>query len=166
MKRFLFIVLSLLLLSLVLYLNDEKDVLTKVRLAENSSMDDVTIVQKKEGSVKWTLNAKKAVFLNRDQVRLSGVTVTLPDKGLTLATDEGTYNLESKDLEIAGTVTASTSDYDIVARSLRWDAATNELSSDQKVSIKGKKFLVEGESLVSTADRAKLSNNVKAVFYE
>ena len=136
-----------------------------MNLTDNSYMDGVTIVQKKQGVVKWTLGSKKAIFLNENDVKLVGLNITFPEKGLTLNSDGGMYDIAKRDLKIDGHISASTKDYDIVTPSLFWDASKNELTSDQRVHIIGKRFDVEGDDLNATNDRATLNKNVKATFY-
>ncbi len=150
---------------IILFSNREGSFNTKVNLSENSFMDDVHIIQRKEGVVKWTLGSKKAIFLNENDVKLNGLKITFPEKGLTLNSEGGMYDIEKRNLKIEGRIKASTKDYDILTDKLFWDASKNELSTDQRVRIIGKRFYVEGDDLVSTNDVAKLNKNVKAIFY-
>jgi len=166
MKKLLFIGASLLLLSvLIVYLNQEKDMKVKLRLGDNSYMDDVSIIQKKEGIVKWILNAKKAVFLTSNDVKLDSLKIIFPEKELTLTSNGGMYDIENRNLKIDGNINAFTKDYEIVANTLLWDSSKNEILSEEKVQIMGKKFFAEGDNLTATTDKATLNKNVKAVFY-
>lgn len=165
MKRILFLCAILALFSvLAIYLNQEKFIDTKLRLGDNSYMDDVSITQKKEGVVKWIVNTQKAVFLNSNDVKLADLKIVFPEKDLTLTSDGGLYDIENRNLTIEGNIKASTKDYDIVANTLFWDSSKNEILSDEKVQIVGKKFFVEGDKLTATTNKARLDKNVKAVF--
>ncbi len=165
MKRLVFIVVSLVLFVVVaLYVNQDRDMKLKIRLADQSYMDDVRITQKKDGAVAWALAAKQAVFADANDVRLSDITIEFPQKELTLTADGGRFNIEKRDLRIDGNIRASTDDYNISAESLLWDSSKNELVSDKRVSITGKKFHIEGDTLRATKEKATLENNVKAVF--
>jgi LPS export ABC transporter protein LptC len=167
MKKILFLSVAVFLFTiLAVYLNQDKDAVTKLRLGDNSYMDDVRITQKKEGVIKWILGAKKAVFVTSNDVKLADLKITFPEKELVLTSNEGMYDMESRNLKIEGNIKASTKDYDIVATTLFWDSTKNEVFSDEKVYIVGKKFFVEGDNLTATADKARLDKNVKAVFYE
>ena len=166
MKKVLFLLAFIsFLAALAYYMSREGEIKAKVQLGGNSYMDDVTITNKKDGVVKWLLNSRKAVFLNDNDVRLSGLKITIPEKGLVLTSESGQYDIGKRNLKIESNIKASTKDYDIVAKTLFWDASKNELLSDDKVQIVGKKFYVEGDGLAATNDNAKLDKNVKAIFY-
>lgn len=153
------------MITLIVYLNQEKEANLKLNVSDNSYMDDVSITQKKDGKVKLALNAKKAVFITNNDVMLADVKIVLPEKSLTLTSKEGMYDIESRNLKMDGNINASTKDYDIVADAIIWDSSRNEIFSDKKVRIIGKKFFAEGDNLTATSDKAILNKNVKAVFY-
>lgn len=166
MKKLLFIISSLFLLTvLIVYLNQEKDERLKLRLGDDSYMEGVSITQRKEGLVKWILNAEKAVFVTDNDVKLDRLKVIFPEKELTLTSTEGLYDIEKRNLKLDGNINAFTKDYEIVATTLFWDSSKNEIISDEKVRIMGKKFFAEGDTLTATADKATLNKNVRAVFY-
>lgn len=166
MKRILFLFVFICFFAVIILFSErEGDFKPKVNLSDNSYMDGVGIVQRKQGVVKWTLGSKKAIFLNENDVKLVGLTITFPEKGLTLNSDGGMYDIEKRNLKIDGHISAATKDYDIVTPTLFWDASKNELTSDQKVHIIGKRFYVEGDDLNATNDKATLNKNVKAIFY-
>jgi LPS export ABC transporter protein LptC len=166
MKKMLFAGASLFLLSvLIVYLNQEKDAKIKLRPGDNSYMDDVSITQKKAGVVKWMLSAKKAIFLTGNDVKLDNLKIIFPEKELTLTSNGGMYDIENRNLKIDGNINAFTMDYEIVASTLFWDSSKNEIVSDEKVKIVGKKFFAEGDNLTATTDKATLNKNVRAVFY-
>lgn len=166
MKKALFLLVFLFFFAVIaIYSAREGDMKTGLRLGSNSYMDDVVIVQKKEGAVKWILSSRKAVFVTDKDVKLTALKIIFPEKELTLTSDGGMYDIDKRDLKIEDNIKASTKDYDIVASTLFWDSAKNELLSDRKVQIIGKKFHVEGDNLTATTDKAKLNENVKAVFY-
>lgn len=137
----------------------------KVTIGATPFMEDVSIKQRKEGAVSLMLNARKAEFISSSDVRLLNLTMVFPEKGLTLVSDRGLYNMKDKRLRIDGGVRASTSSYTINASSGQWDSVRKELTSSEKVTIDGQRFQVQGDGLEATTDRAKLTGNVKAVFY-
>ncbi len=166
MKKILFLVVFIcFFVVLGIYSSREGDMRARLNLGGSSYMDNVSIVQKRAGVVKWLLNSQKATFLNENDVKLSAVSISFPEKGLTLTSESGEYDIEKRNLKIENNIKAATKDYDIVASSLFWDASKNEILSDEKVQIIGKKFLVEGDNLTATADSATLNRNVKAIFY-
>lgn len=165
MRKLLFLLATFFFLGVTgFYLSQDFSMKPKISLGDQSYMDEISITQKKDGAVKWALNAKRAEFLNNSDVKLAGLKISFPEKGLVLTSEGGLYNIEDKNLEISGHINASTKDYEIVAARLYWDATKNELLSDDKVKIVGRKFALEGEGLVATKDKAKLNSNVKAVF--
>lgn len=166
MKKKLFICAFLFLLTvLIVYLNQEKDAKIKLRLGDNSYMDEVSITQKKAGLVKWILNSEKAVFLTNNDIKLDNLKIIFPEKELTLTSNGGMYDIENRNLKIEGNISAFTKDYEIVASTLFWDSSKNEILSDERVQIIGKRFFAEGDTMTATTDKATLNKNVKAVFY-
>jgi LPS export ABC transporter protein LptC len=165
MKKVLFLLSVVGLLAiLTLFFFQDSDIKGRLHLGDNSYMEDVSIVQKKGGVTSFVVNAQKAVFVTASDVQLTALNIFFPEKALTLTSESGVYNTESRDLKIEGNIKATTKDYDIVTTKLRWDAAKNQLFSDDKVTIVGKRFYVEGEDLTATNDTATLHKNVKAVF--
>lgn len=166
MKKLSFAAAALMLLSvLVFYLSQDKDAKVKLRLEDNSYMDDVRITQKKEGAVKWVLDAKKAVFLTANDIKLETMKIFFPEKELVLTSNSGLYDVDNKSLKIQDNIKASTKDYDITATTLFWDSSRNELLSDEQVQITGKRFFAVGDTMTATTDKAILNKNVKAVFH-
>ena len=165
MKKLLFLLSVVGLLAiLTLFFFQDSDIKGRVRIGENSHMEDVSIIQKKGGLTRFIVDAQKAVFMTASDVQLTTLKIFFPEKELTLTSETGLYNTESKDLKIEGNIKAVTKDYDILTQKLHWDPMKNLLLSDDKVMIVGKKFYVEGESLTATTDTATLHKNVKAVF--
>ncbi len=155
----------LLFSALISYLIQDTNTNTKILFDDGSYMDDVSIVQKRKGSAQWMVYAKKAVFLNNTDVILSDLKIMFPERGLTINSSEGLFNIESKDLEIKDNVKAFANDYEIEASMLRWDSSRNEVISDNKVQVRGKGFFLEGDSFRSSSDKVVVNKNVKAVFH-
>lgn len=165
MRRLLFLISAVLFVTVLgIYMGMEKDTAPVVRFSGTSYLEGVRIAHMTGGALKWDLHADKAVFLNKEDVKLEGIKIRFPEKQLTLSSDEGLYKVESRDLTIQGNIKASTGDYDIVAEQLSWDSSRNELVSDKKVTIKAQTFVVEGDTLKANAEGAELKNNVRAVF--
>jgi LPS export ABC transporter protein LptC len=166
MKRWLPIGASLVILALFLiFLNQEKDYDIKSAISENAFMDNVSIIQRKEGAIKLALSAEKAIFVTNHDIELNKLSMEFPEKGLILNANSGIYNIETKNLKIDGTINARTKDYQVIADTILWDSTKNEIVSNKKIKIIGKKFFAEGDSLEATADRATLKRNVKAIFH-
>jgi LPS export ABC transporter protein LptC len=166
MKKILFLAVAFVLFGLLGFLsNQEKDMKAKLTLGDDSYMDKVHITHKKDGATKWILDARKAVFITSKDVKLADLKITFPEKELVLTSNNGLYDIDSRNLTIEENINASTKDYDIIATKLFWDSSKNEIMSDERVQIVGRKFHVEGDNLNATNDKATLNKNVKAVFY-
>lgn len=155
----------ILVMSFVLFTDNEKEYDVKIRLGDSSFMDNVSITHRRDGIVKLYVNAEKAVFSSDDEVQLNGLKMIFPEKGLTLFSSGGLYNLKTKDLKIDGDIKAYTKDFEIFADNLLWDSSKNEIASNKRIRIVGKNFSAEGNSLEAIADKATLRENVKAIFY-
>ncbi|MCI0469529.1 MAG: LPS export ABC transporter periplasmic protein LptC [Nitrospirae bacterium] len=167
MSRMVIKVLAILfLIALAAYLKYGRDGSVLTLKGSESSMDDVRIIQKRDGSEKWTLEAKKAVFIDNKEVKLYDIEVRLHKEGLLLRSNSGTYDIESKNLKIEGEVKASTKEYNIAASGLYWDSNKGELLSSDMVKVRGEEFYVEGRSLTATSGDARLNKDVRAVFNE
>lgn len=142
----------------------DKDTAPVARFSGTSFMEGVRIAHMTGGALRWELRADRAVFVDKEDVKLEGVKIRFPERDLSLTSSEGLYKVDSRNLTIQGDIRASTADYDIAAESLSWDASKNELVSDKKVTIKARTFTVEGDTLKANADGAELKSNVKAVF--
>ena len=165
MKRVWFSVVAVVLFGIIaFFVNHDRDFRTKLVVGDQSYMEDVRMMQRRDGVAKWTLTAKKATFVTEHDIQLSELGITFPEKKLVLNSEGGLYNTETRNLRIDGSIKATTGTYDILASSLFWDGKKNELTSDRKVQIVGKQFVVEGDDLVATTDGAKLQKNVRAVF--
>ncbi|MBN2653535.1 MAG: LPS export ABC transporter periplasmic protein LptC [Nitrospirae bacterium] len=161
-----FFAVSVFLLGIfAFYFNQDRDMKAGIKMSELSFMDEVSITQRKAGVHKWTLNSDRATFISDNDVRLHGVKIDFPERGLVLTSDTGMYQMATKNLSVEGNIKAAAKDYDIVAKKLIWDSEKQEITSDNKVNIVGKRFNVVGDKLEATADKAKLLNNVKAIFY-
>jgi LPS export ABC transporter protein LptC len=166
MKKVIFLIVFICFFAVIAVISErEGDYKPKVNLTGNSYMDGVTITHRIKGTVKWTLCSKRAVFVNENDVKLIALNINFPEKGLTLNSDGGMYDMAKRNLKIDGHITASTKDYNIVTPALFWDSSKNQVFSDQKVQITGKRFYCEGDDLTATNDKATLTNNVKAIFY-
>lgn len=147
------------------YLNNEREGRPKIVVAEQSTMDDLEIVNRQDGVVKWTLLARKAVYLSDKEVKLHDLTITFPEKDFSMKAEEGLYNMESRNFRIDTPITANAKNYDITAKSMEWDSAKNQLVANDRVFIVGQSFTIEGDNLVATASKATLQKNVRAVFH-
>lgn len=167
----------------VVYLNQGRFFKPDLQVGMDSYMNDISFLQKRDGEIKWQLKAKSAVFLDShsptadsrqqhlgtrlgdNDVKLFDLKMTFPEKNLVLTSDHGIYDIESRNLMIKGNIKASAPDYDILAATLFWDSSKEEIFSKERVRIVGRNFIIEGDGLTATTDKARLNHNVKAVFH-
>lgn len=135
-----------------------------VSLSEQSMIEQVDIVQKKDGLIRWHIRADNAYFLPDNNIKINKLWVDFPAKNLEVHSDSGFYNTVSKKLEIEGNIEAKTGSLSLKAEKLLWDAVKNELYTDKQITISSQKFTLQGQGLKTTPDKAILQNNVKAVF--
>jgi LPS export ABC transporter protein LptC len=89
---------------------------------------------------------------------------------LSLESGEGTFNTNSKDVELfpedKNIKITSSSGYVMHAENLNWDNDKKELRTEDKVTLCGKNIKIEGKGLVARSDlqEVKITNGVKTVF--
>lgn len=166
MRRTTLLIISFLLSITILVIYSIQHKETKITLvySESPYIDDIRIKHRKEGMIKWMVDAKKAVFANTNEVVLEDLKITFPEKELVLTSDGGVYNPSNQNIKIEGNIKALTKNYVINASTLSWDSQKSELSSDKKIQIVGNEFYIEGDELSASADKAKLNSNVRAIF--
>ena len=133
-------------------------------------MEDVSVVNRKNGRRQWSLNTKKATFPgNGDTARMQGVTLIIPEEGMTVRADSGLYNMQNGDLLLTGNVTARTADYSIRSGSINiqsGQAGEDVLSTEEKVVVESRGFRIEGLGLVAKPQhKVRLLRDVRAVFF-
>lgn len=166
MKRTTLLVISFLLFIAILAAYSLQYKETKISLIHSDSpyMDEITIKHRKDGFLKWSVEAKNAVFSNTNEVILRDLKISFPERELILTSDTGSYNPTNQSIKVEGNIKALTKNFSINASSLAWDPKASELSSDKKIQIVGNDFYIEGDELTASADKARLNSNVKAVF--
>ena len=144
----------------------DSDYKPKFKLSDNSYMENVVIIQKKAGELRLEVKAEKAIFETETDVKLIALNAYYPEKALTLTSETGHYNTDSRNLVIEGNIKAQTKGFDIVTNKLYWDGAKAELLSENKVVIVGKNkgIYIEGDKLTAHENKATLRHNVKAIF--
>ena len=144
-----------------------------VSVPTESFMEDVSVVNRKNSRRQWSLNTKKATFPgNGDLARMQGVTLIIPEEGMTVRADSGLYNMQNGDLLLTGNVTARTADYSIRSGSINIQSGqagqTGEdvLSTEEKVVVESRGFRIEGLGLVAKPQhKVRLLRDVRAVFF-
>lgn len=169
MKKVFLFVLSLLLFSLLFFLNKgEKESGLDLHQKGESFIEGLKIINKKNGSREWILTAKRAdISENGEKARLSDIEMIIENGGITLYADKGLYSLAGKDLTVDGRIVAVSDKYSITSQQVRFDSTTGNLKADGGVKIEGKKFSIRGKGMdVDNIDqKVRIRKNVEAVFY-
>lgn len=167
MKKKLLFAGSIFFLLVVFFFSTKRAAEKDILLAQNSFIDGLEIINKKDGNKVWTLSAERAdIMESEDKALLSNISMTIEDKGMTIQAPDGVYDLAQKDLSLNGQIIAITKDYTITADSVEWNQSREEIIAKGNVKIEGKKFNVEGSGLeADSGQKMRILKNVKATFY-
>jgi LPS export ABC transporter protein LptC len=171
MRRSVLVILSLLVVFVFSYYlaRGEKRLHLDIHQKGNSFIEGLRLVHKKNGDSDWILTAKRAdISEDGNTARLSGIAMTLKDKGVTVYAARGLYNMADRNLSAEGTVVARGTNYSIISENgAEFNGAANSLKTGGKVTIEGRKFNVQGEGMDTgnNGQIVRILGNVKAVFY-
>jgi LPS export ABC transporter protein LptC len=163
------LVLSLFLLVFIfLLLKDERAMRPDILLKGDSFIEGMRIIYKRNGVRDWTLSAKRADISDEgNKAYLSGITMTLENRGLTLYADRGLYLMADRNLTIDGKIVARGDTYSITSVGGEFNNRASNFKTDGEVSIDSRKFKVQGRGMDidGTGQKVRILNDVKAVFY-
>ncbi len=140
-----------------------------------SSKADIRIekaryVETKNGRKEWELEADSAQYFKNDNLTVFGnvKVVFYSQKGVnyTLTGREGKLRNDTKDMDIAGDVTVtSTDNYRLKTDSLKYVAANRQISTKDKVFFTGPNITIEGIGFLADmiTERVYISANVRTV---
>lgn len=140
--------------------NSNKDAIRST----GSFIEGLRIAHREGGTLQWSFTSKEAL-LSEDGLSayLKVVKVTFPDRDIEVEADNGTYDMESKDLALKGNIKAWTKDYTIKTESIKLHSG-KELLGEEAVVLESKKLKIEGKGFKATEDKWILKD-VKAVFF-
>ena len=169
MKRSLLFVLSLFMLFLFfLLLKDEKGIKPNFLMKGDTFIEGLRIINKKNGDKDWILTAKRAdISENGDRAYLTGIEMTVENKGVTLVADKGLYFMTDKNLVVEGKIVATSNTYSVTAQDGQFDNKAGNFKTNGDVRIDSRKFSVQGRGMDidNTEQKVRILNDVKAVFY-
>jgi len=150
-----------------MFLGNNREVEKDLLLKSNSFIEGLKIVHKKSGNNVWTLNARRAdIIENEDKAKLSDITMTIEDKGITIHAENGLYDFSNRNLTFDSKITADAKDYTIIADSVEWDQSKGEIRTAGNVKVESKKFNVEGAGMEADSNqKVRILKDVKATFY-
>jgi lipopolysaccharide assembly outer membrane protein LptD (OstA) len=168
MKKGLMIGLSVLLfVALLIVLKAGRENGGDIQVKGSSFLENLTIVQKKDGQPLWTLTASRADFKeNEDKAELSDINLVMEKDHVTLQADKGLYDLSGRSFTTDSAVKAMSRDYRITADSIDYEVASGMIQTQGRIHLESKGFGVEGEGMKSEADhKVRILNDVKATFH-
>jgi len=127
-----------------------------------------------EGRGGWEVRAKKAEMKNYSgRAKLDDLDAVFRSKDgtvFTMSAGEGTFDKNTKDVNLSGKdgdiKIKSSNGYDMTVKDVHWDDKKKQLTTDDKVTIKGSHMSIEGKGLVAGTDlqEVRITNGVKTVF--
>ncbi len=156
----------LLLTGIFFLMKSSKEAEVDLRVTGSSFLEDISILQKKNGVTMWTLTANKADFLEgENRAELHAIRIAVPDNNLTLYADRGTYNFSGNTFATDALVEAHGEDYRITADSLDLDVFSSGIQTEGRVRLEGKGFYLEGEGMQAGKEqKVRIFRDVKAIF--
>ena len=149
-------------------LRSGREMVGDIRTRTDSFLEDIRIVQKKDGVTTWTLTASKADFREGEQrAELSDIELRIEKNGMILHADKGVYDLSSQSFSTDEAVKASGKDISLSADSLDYEIASGKIRTDGKIRVEGKGFSVEGTGMQADSEqKVNILNDVKATFHK
>lgn len=161
--------LSIVLFSLILLMiHDRRDMSGDLQIKGNSFIENITIIQKKDGEPLWTLHAAKADFFKgEDKAELHDMSLLMEKNNIVLYTDRGVYSLSEKRFTTDQVVKAQAEDFLITADSIDFDISAGTIETSGRVELESENITVTGKGLKKTAGQTiTIYDDVKATFYQ
>ena len=157
----------LLFVALFIVLKAGRENGVDIQVKGSSFLENLTIVQKKDGQPLRTLTASRADFKeNEDKAELSDINLVMEKDHVTLQADKGLYDLSGRSFTTDSAVKAMSRDYRITADSIDYEVASGMIQTQGRIRLESKGFGVEGEGMKSEADhKVRILNDVKATFH-
>ncbi len=167
MNRVLLILISFLLISgLFLAFKSGKENIGDIRTKSSSSIEDLKIIQKKNGNTLWTLTAKNADIIEKESMaELKDITLVLSQQDVSIHAGKGIYNFKDKSFTTDSAVKAEGKKYKILADSIDYEISSGDIKTDGEIKVEGKGFSIEGKGLQTESNqKVRVLKDVKATF--
>lgn len=166
MKKWLFGAVLCVLLGAFVMLRGGREIPDNPQTGIGSFLEDMTIVQRRDGSAVWTLTAKRAdVFEDENRASLHSIALSLPDHNLTLTADEGAYDFTTQSFSTVSIVEGRGDSYRITADSLDVDVSSGMIHTPGPVRLDGKAFSLEGRGMeAGRGETVRILGDVRATF--
>lgn len=169
MKKLAMIGISLFFASIFFLLfGIDREGIKEMKVKSDSSFEGLTILQKKDGALVWTLTARKADIKEDENIaKLTDITLVLQKNGMVLYTDRGTYDLTSRDFTAESEIRGKAKDYTIKVDSIDYEDISGEFKTEGQVHVEGKKLRVDGKGMMVDAEqKVRILKDVKATFHK
>lgn len=169
MKKIVLVCLSFFFVSMLfVILRSERELSKDFQIKGSSFFEGLKILQKKDANIVWTLLAKRADFIEgENMVKLSDITMTIQKNGVVFYAEKGVYNLSNKNFTAQGPIRAKATDYTIIADSIDYDDSSGNFKTEGFIAVEGKKFKVDGKGMrVDSEQKVRILKDVKATFYK
>jgi len=167
LKKLLFLVLIVAVLTFFILLRSEKGGKVDVQMKGDSFFEGLKIVNKKNGVTEWVLLAKRA-DLSKDgkDALLTGIEMQLENRGMTVTAEKGLYNMDTQQMTVDGDLHATNKNYVLTTSKARIDGSKGIFDTAGDVKIDGKKFALEGKGMQADNNQHKVRilKDVKATF--
>lgn len=169
MKKIFMVGISFFLVCILfVILRSEREMSKDFQMKGSSFFEGLKILQKKDAQIVWTLMARKADFIEgENMVKLSNITMMVQKNRVVFYTDKGTYNLSNRNFTAEGPIRAKAKDYTITADSIDYEASSGDFKTEGHIEVEGKRFKIEGKGLmVDSEQKVRILKDVKATFYK
>lgn len=153
---------------LFVLLRSSREISGDLKIKGDSFIEGLKILHQKDGVTVWTLNARRANFIEgEDKAELADISVVIQKNDMVLHADKGVYDLSDQRFTTDGEIKAEAKDYTITADSIDYEASSGEIETKGRVKVESKKFSVEGRGMKTDAEqKVRILNDVRATFYK
>lgn len=167
MKKAILIVISIIFLfTLVILIKTGKEGDVRISLKNDSTIEDIKILQKRNNETTWVLTASKADLIGDiDKAELKDVKIYFEKDGVMFYAKDGLYDLKTKSFTTDSIVNAESKDLKITANAIDYNINDRKLKTDGKVKVSGKNFEIDGVGMVTEKNqKVILEKDVTAIF--
>jgi hypothetical protein len=134
------------------------------KIVSISRMQGVRIINTRDGMRQWMLRSGE-IEIEGDRVKISGVDADVMGVEMEVRSSEGSYDMVSGDLALAGGVNILGDNYSIETPEASLEPSSGSLYSEGEVVIEGRNFRISGTGLLAQKQEIRILRDVQAVFY-
>ena len=160
---------ALLLIGFVIGIGYKENIGTINPSYKISSMQDLYLIHREGGEIRWELTAEKALFpLGDKEIILTAPGLKINHSPeIFLNSGTGVYEVEEGNVTLSEPVEMNMEDNKFVTNSLKWNSKDDTVTTDDDITLSGKNFLITGTGLSARIkqEQVRILNNVEAFFY-